>query len=354
MFSRTETLPTAVPQTLSLEFEWKANSAYWAGEIQVIDLYIDGQLRYTINIPKSDEAEPKTVSLPFKKNERGSSSEVDYLIIKNLDTTKKMTLKAGIFNEKQGNTLTRNFNGTWSRDIRLTRENLPIDLDLSSVQLGKHYKIIATHAMKRTTPGGAYWQGDDLDTKVEESGPSKKNIPLPPRAAASSSFSDTSPAASLRPESLPVQFEFEYRRKYSENPQEIGFFTLALEHKYEEAIMLASNMDDQGLGGRLILELLEHRQELGIDVNTMNDNPLKQTPLHRVAINSKWHAYYALVERGANSRLADSRGKEANQYRTANGMTIFNQQAQHQIRKDLFGDAALEAEAYINAVNSMR
>ena len=55
--------------------------------------------------------------------------------------------------------------------------------------------------------------------------------------------------------------------------------------------MYASNMDDQGLGGRLILDLLKYREELGVDVNSMNNNPFKQSPLHRVAINKNWHDY---------------------------------------------------------------
>ena len=43
MYSRSEVIPTDdIPLTLSLEFAWKAKSTYWAGEIRVIDLYIDG------------------------------------------------------------------------------------------------------------------------------------------------------------------------------------------------------------------------------------------------------------------------------------------------------------------------
>ncbi len=102
----------------------------------------------------------------------------------------------------------------------------------------------------------------------------------------------------------------------------------------------------------MILDLLKFSNELRIDVNVMNDNPLTQTPLHQTAINKKWHAYYALVERGANSYLPDSHGISANEYRGRNGMTAFNRQAQQQIRQDLFGDAAPGAEALINAINA--
>ena len=109
------------------------------------------------------------------------------------------------------------------------------------------------------------------------------------------------------------------------------------------------NMSDQAFGGRMILDLLKNRDDLGIDVNTMNANPLRQTPLHQAAIHKKWHAYYALVERGANSNLKDRDGIPAIEYRSRNGMTVFNTQALHQIRRDLLGEAAPEAEAVINA-----
>ncbi len=353
MFSRVEAISAEdTPPTLSLEFAWRAKSTYWAGEIRVIDLYIDDQLRFTVDIPQRDDREAEAISLPFKKHNIGlSGSEINYLIIKNLDTTKKITLKAGIFNKKEGQTLTRNFDGSWSRDIRFTREDISVDLDLSSLTLGNHYKIIATHTMKRAGFGSSFWQGEHLHTIIEENGPSKKNGAVPQRTLSASFFNASAPSETHHREALPSQLEFEHRKEHSESPQEIAFFTLALEKKYEEAIMHASNMDDQGLGGRLILDLLKYREELGIDVNTMNDNPLKQSPLHRVAINKKWHAFYALVEKGGNSLLLDSIGVTAQEYRIRNGMTIFNQQAQQQIRRDLFGDATPENEAFINAVN---
>lgn len=353
MFFSAEVIPTDdTPLTLSLEFAWKAKSTYWAGKIRVIDLYIDDQLRYTINIPQRDDREAQAISLPFKKHGIGfSASEIHYLIIKKLETASKITLKAGIFNEKQGNSLTRNFDGSWRHDIRLTREDVSVSLDVSSFELGNHYKIIATHGMERTEPGSSFWQGENLHAVVEENGPSKKNAAVPPRALSTSFFHSSNPSETHHDKASPSVLEFTSRKEHSENPQEIAFFTLALEKKYEEAIMYASNMDDQGLGGRLILDLLKYREELGVDVNTMNDNSLKQSPLHRVAINKKWHAYYALVERGAASYLPDSNGIPAYEYRSRNGLTIFNQQAQQQIRRDLFGDAAPQAEAFINAAN---
>ena len=346
--------PDIAPSALSLEFAWKAKSTYWAGEIRVIDLYIDNQRRYTISIPQRDDRATQAVSLPFKKYNAIypglTAPEVNYLIIKNLDTTRKITLKAGIFNQKQGNTLTRNLDGSWSRDIRYTREDISIDLDVSSLQLGKHYKIIASHTSERTAPGSSFWQGDSLQTTLEENGLCRKTATLPPQTTTFASASSS--AASRGHESLlPSQLELKLRKESSEHPDEIEFFTLSIAEKYEEAIVYASNMENQALGGRMILDLLKHRDELGINVNTMNNNPLKQTPLHRVAINKKWHAYYALVERGAKSYLHDSNGVPASEYRSRNGMTIFDTQAQQQIRQDLFGDAAPAAEAFINTVN---
>lgn len=352
MFARTEVLPTDTQFSLSLEFAWNADSTYWAGEIRVIDLYIDGQLRYTIEIPQRNNHQAGAVSLPFKKHGLSlSESEINYLIIKNLETTRKITLKAGIFNKKEGNTLTRNFDGSLSRDIRFSREDVSVDLDVNSFKLGKHYKIIATHSMKKASSGSPFWQGEDLHTIIEEHGPSKRNVATPPSTHSTAFFNSSSPSETQHREMSPSQLEFEHRKKLSKNPQEIAFFTLALEKKFEQAIIYASNMDDQGSGGRLILDLLKHRKELEIDVNTMNDNPLKQSPLHRTAINKKWHAYYALVERGGNSLLPDSSGISAQDYRIRNGMTVFNLPEQQQIRSDLFGDSAPEAEAFINATN---
>ena len=226
MFSRAEVIPTNnTPSTLSLEFAWKAKSTYWAGEIRVIDLYIDGQLRYTIDIPQRDDREAQAISLPFKKHSIDlSASEINYLIIKNLDTTRKITLKAGIFNKKEGNTLTRNFNGSWSRDIRFTRENVSVDLDASSFKLGNHYKIIATHNMKRTGLGSSFCQGEGLHTVVEENGPSKKNAAMPARTLPVSFFHSSNPSETHHDKALPSELEFTSRTEHSENPQEIVFF----------------------------------------------------------------------------------------------------------------------------------
>lgn len=129
-----------IPLTISLELAWKATSTCWAGAIKVIDLYVNDKLRYTIDIPQRDDREAQAISLPFKKHGVSSSaSEIDYLIINKLETTKQITLKAGIFNKREGSTLTRNLDGTWSRDIRYTREDISLALDLSSVRLGPVY-----------------------------------------------------------------------------------------------------------------------------------------------------------------------------------------------------------------------
>jgi ankyrin repeat protein len=342
------------PATLSLELAWKAKSTYWAGKIRFIDLYIDDILRYTVTIPDSDERATQVVSLPFEKIRSATdASEIQFLIVKNLDTLRKISLKAGIVNQKQGNIMSQNSNGTWSRDIRFIREDLPLDLDVSSLQLGKHYKMIVTHKMERTSPGSSYWEGDSLRVTLEENGPCRQTTALIRTPAQTTFFATPSSAASSSRDSLlPSKLAFKHRKENSSNPNEINFFTLALEEKYEEAIVYATNMDDQAFGGRMILDLLKHRDELKINVNTMNDNPLRQTPLHRAAIHSKWHAYYALVEVGANSYLEDSKGIPANEYRCRNSMTVFNSRAQHQILKDLFGDAAPMAEKWVDAVNA--
>ena len=153
-----------------------------------------------------------------------AASEINYLIINNLDTTHKITLKVGVFNKKEGNTLTRNFDGSLSRGIRFTRENVSVDLDVSSFKLGNHYKIIATHGMNRTGLGSSFWQGEDLHTVVEENGPSKKNAAMPPRTLPVSFFHSSNPSETHHDKALPSELEFTSRTEHSENPQEIVFF----------------------------------------------------------------------------------------------------------------------------------
>lgn len=346
MFSRTEVMPNDnSPATLSLEFVWDATSTYWAGEIRVVDVYIADELRYTMKIP---ERAAQQTALLLKGNRAGvSAPQVNYLSIKNLDTTRKITLKAGIFNEKEGNTLTMNFDGSLSRDIRYTREDVSIKLDVSSFELGKHYKIRLTHSMKRETTGSPFWKGTDLHTVIEESGPSKQiasvKTPINP-----TSFFHSSPNPA---ESLSAEQVFAQRKDNAEDPQESRFFALALDRHYEEAIMHASEMENQKLGGRLILDLLKYQKELGLNINNMNDNTLHQTPLHRAAINKRWHAYFALVERGADSALPDLTGVAARDYRTQNGMSALNIGWMQQIRQDLFGDTAPEAEQFLKQLD---
>lgn len=351
------TTDESTPPNLSLEFAWKAKSTYWAGEIKVIDVYIDGQLRYTLDIPKKNDSEPQAISLPFKKQITGlSTSSIDYLVTKNLDTAKKITLKAGIFNKKEGgDIMSQTMHGEWERNFRYTREDISLALDLSSLKLGNHYKIIATHSMEPTEPGSSCWQGENLHTLIEEDGPSKKNAPKPSRSR-STLFSHSSNSSETNHDSaLPSELEFRRRKEHSDNQQEIVFFTLVLEKKYEKAIMHASNMDDQKLGGKLILDLLKYKQELAIDVDTMNNNPLKQTPLHRAAINRKWHAYYALVKREVDSELPDFNGRSAQDYRIENGMDVHAAPEElKQILRDLFGNDAAEAETIIDFAPNCR
>lgn len=156
-------------------------------------------------------------------------------------------------------------------------------------------------------------------------------------------FSNNGAAASPSSENVSLalvyKLEFDRRKTNSTHPDEIAFFTLVLDEKYEEAIDYASNMKDQIFGGRMILDLLRCRDGLGINVNAMNNNSLRQTPLHRAAINRKWHAYYALVDKDADSSLKDGTGTSASQYRHKNSMTLLDSENPLQIIKDLFGDS---------------
>lgn len=166
--------------SLTLEFTWKGRSTYWAGQIKAVYLYIDGQHRYTVKIPERDDSENKVVPLPFKKGNSGAEvDQINYLIIKNLDTTRKITLEVGIFNQRQGNTMTRNADGSWEREIRYTREDVQVHLDLSAIQLGKHYQIFMTHNSHRSAPNSSFWSGDGLCATLIEDGLCRSIAPIP-------------------------------------------------------------------------------------------------------------------------------------------------------------------------------
>jgi len=49
---------------------------------------------------------------------------------------------------------------------------------------------------------------------------------------------------------------------------------------------------------------------------------LKQTPLHKAALNKNWYAYYALKINGADVCLKDARNKSASQYLMANRLDV--------------------------------
>lgn len=134
------------------------------GEIRVIDLFFDKQLWYTMSLPQDDNQANQVVTLPFSKHNAFDHelfiSEGNILSIKNLDLISKITLKAGLFTKKLGS--------LHSHDLR---SNIPIELDVSSLRLGNHYKIIVTHNYK-PIPSLVGWEGKGLHTMIVVKGPS--------------------------------------------------------------------------------------------------------------------------------------------------------------------------------------
>jgi hypothetical protein len=184
---------------LTLEFAWKGKSSLGKKEINIVDLYIDEKLRYTIHIPPTDNFDAKTISLPFKKYHEpmtfgSTDTEIHYLIIKNLATAHKITLEVGILTEKEGNVMTRNLDGSFSREIRYRREDISIEANVSSLALGNHYKIILTNVSEPESKSAH--PIFDLRTIIERHGPSKVVTPsatlLHPRVP-SMRFFDSNP-----------------------------------------------------------------------------------------------------------------------------------------------------------------
>lgn len=96
-----------------------------------------------------------------------------------------------------------------------------MDLDLASLTLGNHYKIIATHSIKPTEPGGSFWQRESVPTLIKEDGPSKKNTAKPSHSR-SALFSHSSNSSETNHDSaLPWELEFRRRKEHSDNQQEI-------------------------------------------------------------------------------------------------------------------------------------
>ncbi len=54
-------------QPISIEFIWKCSSEYPDGQIKVIDIYIDEQRCYSINIPQEEKYPEEGLSIGFKQ-----------------------------------------------------------------------------------------------------------------------------------------------------------------------------------------------------------------------------------------------------------------------------------------------
>lgn len=151
---------------ISIEFVWKANSQYWAGRLAVVDLYINGEKRYSVSIPETAEA-ATALNLPFKQG-------VTILTINKPETLKTLSFKAGVFNEKPGNTMIRQSDGSFDRPSIIKREDISVSLDVRGMEDGHHYQIIFTHSMHRESAGSPFWLGDDLCAEAKEAGPCKQ------------------------------------------------------------------------------------------------------------------------------------------------------------------------------------
>lgn len=327
MFSRNDSSCVASVSAISLEFIWVGKSVYPLGEYSEIALRVDDELSYRIAVPPNEIESTEATSLSFRTSDANPLPvEPNYLIVKDHDTLQKITLNVGITkpDSLKGSIL-----------IKYVRRDIAVGLDMSLFESGNHYKI--TYQTK----------GTKLHVKVEPAGLVKINPVLPLQTDPTSIFRYAIFNRS--------QTEFTQLKEHSQNRDEVRFFTLALERKFEEAIMYASDMSDQGLGGRMILDLLRYRGVLAIDVNKMNDNPLGQTPLHRFAIDKKWHAYFALLERGADSGLLDNSNTPAQEYRRRNGMHISdNLDLIAEIYQDLAGDVIMKDKVDTNAAPNLQ
>ncbi|MDA8561734.1 hypothetical protein N9L02_01305 [Gammaproteobacteria bacterium] len=102
-----------VSTNISLEFEWDAKPEYWCGTIGAIDLYLDNELQYSAPVPEAKVKSSHPVTLFFSKRQSGKPvrSNIKFLNAKHLATVKSFSLKAGIFSEKQGSTMSKDDDG---------------------------------------------------------------------------------------------------------------------------------------------------------------------------------------------------------------------------------------------------
>jgi hypothetical protein len=141
------------PQALSIELVWNGNPNYLNYTISVIDIELDNGRRYTASVPKDAQA-GQDLSLTCQNHQAAYQPKAQFLSITSLKTASALTLKAGMFKEMEGNTITRNADGTWGRDTYLKREDITVKLDFSTagdLHFGNHYKIIVTHTDQNTT-----------------------------------------------------------------------------------------------------------------------------------------------------------------------------------------------------------
>jgi hypothetical protein len=111
-------------------------------------------------------------------------------------------------------------------------------------------------------------------------------------------------------------FEVAFERLSAGDEALQPFFVFCQEQKYSEALHWVAQ-STHPKAGQVMDALLQHKTELGIDINTMTNN-LSQSPLHVAAITSNWAVYYSMVSHGGNSHLPDYSGKSAGDYKRAN------------------------------------
>jgi hypothetical protein len=293
--------------TLSLELAWNAQSVYTKKEYRTIGLYIGNKLIHTAHIPKVHERATKLTHLKLKSpSSRISNPEVDYLTIKDLTTIGKLSIKVSTFNLREDLSRTKPVEENREQIIYYTSRDENISLEVGTPELGKHYKVI----IEKGSEEGS------LRAVIKEDGPCRQ----------------THTRASTTSNSSTCLTKFKNLKANSSDQDEIKFLELVLVAKYEKAILYAIEMDNQLLGGKLILKLLKHKNDLRMNINMMNNNSLQQTPLHKAVINQNWHAYFAMLEHGANSYLCDVNSMTAIQHTHQQGMSL---DAKMQIKKDL-------------------
>jgi hypothetical protein len=166
----------------SFEIIWDANPFYWGGKIKIIDVYINTSLLYYVSIPQDYKSQSTSSSLPLQtiaNNEQTESMIIPYFTINNLSEIDTIELKAGIFSAQEENVLSKSFTPNMLRDFHVRRSDVSMNLNVSSLQHGKHYKIFVNHTMEQPSHS-AFWQGKFLGTVIEEVGTCKQTAIINP------------------------------------------------------------------------------------------------------------------------------------------------------------------------------